>query len=151
MESRSQLVDSFSGKILRLDPATGEGIPSNPFYDASNPRAPRSLVWALGLRNPYRMALKPDSGGHTRAEGRPGVLILGDVGEYLTEEMDVVTGPGMNFGWPIFEGLSLSQSFGGTDRPNPDAPNPLFGTGECTQRYFTYQDLFREATLGTPS
>ena len=31
---RAQMVDSLSGKILRLDAATGEGVPSNPFYDA---------------------------------------------------------------------------------------------------------------------
>src|SRR5262245_7013011 len=41
---RAQLVDSLSGKILRLDPATGDGVPSNPFYDAAAPRAARSRV-----------------------------------------------------------------------------------------------------------
>src|SRR5208282_4293249 len=30
---RAQLVNSLSGKILRLDPATGDGVASNPFYD----------------------------------------------------------------------------------------------------------------------
>ena len=39
---RAQLVDSLSGKIVRIDPATGDGIPSNPFYDPANPRAARS-------------------------------------------------------------------------------------------------------------
>ena len=41
---RAQLVDSLNGKVLRIDPATGNGLPSNPYYDAANPRAPRSRV-----------------------------------------------------------------------------------------------------------
>jgi len=36
---RSQMLNSLSGKILRLDPATGNGVSSNPFYDAANPRS----------------------------------------------------------------------------------------------------------------
>jgi len=43
---RAQLIDSHNGKILRIDSETGDGVPSNPFYDAENPRAPRSRVWA---------------------------------------------------------------------------------------------------------
>ena len=34
---RSQLVESYNGNILRLDPYTGEGVPSNPWFDAANP------------------------------------------------------------------------------------------------------------------
>ncbi len=29
----AQILDCLNGKILRIDPETGEGIPSNPFYD----------------------------------------------------------------------------------------------------------------------
>ena len=43
---RAQTVDSHCGKILRLNPINGDGLPSNPFFDASEPRAPRSRVWA---------------------------------------------------------------------------------------------------------
>ena len=28
-------MDSLSGKVLRIDPATGDGVPSNPYYDAA--------------------------------------------------------------------------------------------------------------------
>jgi len=45
---RAQLVDSLSGKILRLDAATGNGVPSNPFYDPTAARTARSRVWVLG-------------------------------------------------------------------------------------------------------
>ena len=46
---RAQLIDNLSGKMIRIDPQTGGGVSSNPFYDANNPRAPQSRVWGLGL------------------------------------------------------------------------------------------------------
>ncbi len=148
---RSQLVDSFSGKIVRIDKMTGNGIPSNPFYDPANPRAPRSRVWALGLRNPFRITLKPGTGEHIPSEGNPGVLYIGDVGYYTWEKMAIDKGPGMNFGWPVYEGFDETTSYDGLDPSNLDAPNPLYGTGGCAQQYFTFRDLLKEATLGTPS
>src|SRR5688572_1308638 len=61
---RSQLVDCLNGKILRIDPETGNGIPSNPFYDPARPDRPASKVWALGARNPFRMTFQPGTGSH---------------------------------------------------------------------------------------
>ena len=55
---RSQELDSLSGKILRIDPLTGQGLPDNPFYDG-DPDSNRSKVWMLGLRNPYRFSIHP--------------------------------------------------------------------------------------------
>ena len=74
---RAQLVDSLSGKILRIDPATGNGLPSNPFYDPRAPRAPRSRVWVLGLHDPQHFTVRPGSGSPRVADGRPGRLITG--------------------------------------------------------------------------
>ncbi|WP_345121520.1 PQQ-dependent sugar dehydrogenase, partial [Hymenobacter antarcticus] len=143
---RSQLVDCLSGKILRLNPATGDGIPSNPFYDAANPRAARSRVWALGTRNPFRMTRKPGTGSTDPAAANPGVLYLGDVGSCCWEEVNVVDRPGVNLGWPIFEGLLLNDDFYTSPVPNQDAPNPLFGVGGCTKQFFTFPELIRQAT-----
>lgn len=144
---RAQLVDSLSGKVLRIDPATGNGIPTNPFYDPANPRAPRSRVWAMGFRNPYRMVLRPESGSHNPADGRPGILYVGDVGWNMWESLKIVTGPRLNFGWPIYEGLAL------TDYESPsvavlnrDAPNPLYPATGCRQ-YFTFRELLKEDSL----
>ena len=67
---RSQLIDCLNGKILRIDPATGDGLPSNPFFDAAQPKSARSRVWALGLRNPFRITLRPESGSHEPATCR---------------------------------------------------------------------------------
>jgi glucose/arabinose dehydrogenase len=56
---RSQIVNCHNGKLLRIDPATGNGIPSNPFYTAAEPRAPKSRVWAMGFRNAFRILVNP--------------------------------------------------------------------------------------------
>lgn len=102
---RAQMVNCLSGKIIRIDPATGNGIPSNPFYDATQPRAAKSRVWAMGLRNPFRISLKPNTGEHLPSAGNPGIIYAGEVGSTQREEINVITAPGQNFGWPRFEGI----------------------------------------------
>ena len=100
--SRSQLVDSLNGKVLRIDPATGNGLPSNPYYDAANPRSARSRVWALGLRNPYRMSLQTQYGQSFSARRQPrGPVHWESLVGTLGNALDVVTGPKQNFGWPM--------------------------------------------------
>ncbi len=143
---RAQLLDCLNGKILRIDPVTGAGISSNPFYDPAKPNATRSKVWAMGLRNPFRMSLKPGTGSHNPDEGKPGTLYLGDVGYITWEEINVVSKPGQNFGWPIFEGLTPHEPFANTPTPNYYAPNPLYGSGGCNQQFFDFQDLLQQVT-----
>jgi PKD repeat protein/glucose/arabinose dehydrogenase len=148
---RAQMVNSLNGKILRLDPETGDGLPSNPFYDPAFPRSPKSRVWAMGLRNPCRVKLRPGTGSTNPADANPGVIYIGDVGWRTWESMRVCTGPGQNFGWPVFEGLEVQSAYHNANVGNQDAPNPLFGTGGCTQQYFYFRDLIVQETLGTPS
>jgi glucose/arabinose dehydrogenase/PKD repeat protein len=144
---RAQLVDSLSGKILRVDPATGDGVPGNPFYDATQPRAARSRVWALGVRNPYRMTLRPNTGSPNRADANPGTLYVGDVGWGGWEELNIVQRPGQNFGWPIFEGMESQSEYDQHRAANRDALNPLYNTGGCSERYFSFHDLMHDDTL----
>ncbi|MEO8147713.1 MAG: PKD domain-containing protein [Bacteroidia bacterium] len=146
---RSQLVDCLNGKILRINPATGDGLPTNPYYDGANPRSAKSRVWCLGLRNPFRMTLKPGSGSTDITAGNPGVLYIGDVGWSAFEDLNVATGPGMNFGWPLFEGLTPMSSYQALTVYNQDAPNPLYLTGGCTQQYFQFKQLCIQDTLTT--
>ncbi|SHJ59615.1 Listeria/Bacterioides repeat-containing protein [Hymenobacter daecheongensis DSM 21074] len=143
---RAQMVNCLSGKILRINAATGAGIPSNPFYDAANPNAPRSKVWAVGTRNPFRMTLKPGTGSTDPAAANPGVLYVGDVGATLWEEIHVVDKPKQNLGWPLFEGLTTYPSFMTQNTPNLDAPNPQYNIGGCTQQYFYFRDLVKQTT-----
>lgn len=147
---RSQLVNSMNGKMLRIDPATGDGVPSNPYYMASQPRSPASRVWALGLRNPYRFTKRPATGSTDPAAGDPGVFIVGDVGWDRFEEMNVCYTGGMNFGWPLFEGMDESDAYVNARTQNLTAPNPLYGQSACSKRYFDFQDLLVQETLSHP-
>ena len=91
---RVQDIDNLSGKIIRIDPITGEGLADNPFYNGDR-NANRSKVYQLGLRNPFRMTVDP----------RNGDVYVGDVGWTQWEEINSA-GAGANFGWPYYEGGS---------------------------------------------
>jgi glucose/arabinose dehydrogenase len=103
---RSQYDDTLCGKVLRLDPETGLGLPDNPYFtgDANDLR---SRIWARGLRNPYRFTLLPDSGPRE-------ALLIADVGWNLWEEINLCAG-GENFGWPCFEGLGPQADYQNAD------------------------------------
>ncbi len=146
---RSQLKDSLNGKLLRINAATGEGVPSNPFYDAKAPRAPRSRVWSIGLRNPFRVSHVPQTGSHLPADGDPGQFIVSDVGWGTWEEVNLVTAPAQNFGWPIFEGQQFHVSYFSYTLPCPEAPNPLGGVGGCPAN-FRFRDLICQDTANDP-
>ncbi len=148
---RAQLVNSMNGKMLRINPANGDGVPSNPFYEPSEPRAAKSRVWALGLRNPYRFTHRPGTGSTNPSDGDPGVFYIGDVGWSTYEEMNVCYTAGMNFGWPIFEGMNTASPYLNARTANPTAPNPLYGQGGCLKKYFDFQDLIVQETLSHPA
>jgi len=140
---RSQYLGSLNGKILRIDPLTGDGIPSNPFYKATDPRAAQSRVWAMGFRNLFRMALKPETGSHNPEDGNPGVIIAGDVGGSQWEELNIVTEGGQNFGWPLEEGYSGNWYYWNNPAPlNYLEVNPLFGSSNCDQEFLDFKQLF---------
>ncbi len=104
---KSQYLNSLNGKILRIDPNTGNGIASNPFFQNINPRSARSRVWAYGLRNPFRFCIKPNTGSTKPNDGNVGTIFLGDVGWFHREELNIVTKAGQNFGWPTYEGMDF--------------------------------------------
>jgi glucose/arabinose dehydrogenase len=157
---RSQMLTSYCGKILRIDPVTGNGITSNPFYDQAAPGSVKSKIWALGLRNPYRFSIKPNTGSLSPESGDPGTLYISDVGWITYEELNVCDKPGQNFGWPIYEGIfktgsfSGQQAYGNRSTRNMEQVNPLAGGG-CNQ-YFRFRDLIKDPTpdnndfLGNP-
>jgi glucose/arabinose dehydrogenase len=105
---RSQLVSSLAGKILRLDPATGLGLPDNPFW-TGNGADNASRVWAMGLRNPFKFIVRENSPS-------PGRLFVSDVGWNDWEEINSAADPGDNFGWPCWEGPYVQSSYDNADR-----------------------------------
>jgi glucose/arabinose dehydrogenase len=95
------------GKILRVDPATGEGVPGNMFVGnggvscrvrgntPATPTTPCNEIYALGLRNPFRFAFDPN--GTNR-------FFINDVGQGTREEVDLGIA-GANYGWNVREGF----------------------------------------------
>ncbi len=89
--------NSFLGKILRIDPngETPYAIPAdNPFL---NDPDIRDEIWALGLRNPWRISFDRTTGD----------LWIADVGQDTREEINrqpAASAGGENYGWRCFEG-----------------------------------------------
>jgi glucose/arabinose dehydrogenase len=86
---------NLMGNILRIDVNSGNpySIPSdNPFVGG----AARQEIYAYGFRNPYRFSF--DMQGTKQ-------LIVGDAGQSLYEEIDLVT-KGGNYGWNVKEGTA---------------------------------------------
>jgi glucose/arabinose dehydrogenase len=118
-----QSLRTLLGKMLRIDVDGSEpyGVPAdNPFVgrDQAMPE-----IWAYGLRNPWRFSFD-------RATGD---LWIGDVGQYIIEEIDVIglrRSTGANFGWRRLEG---SRQFSGSPPPNAVAPIHEYahGNGRC--------------------
>jgi glucose/arabinose dehydrogenase len=83
---------NLMGDILRID-VNGSPYnipPDNPFVG----KAGKPEIYAFGFRNPFRFSF--DMGGTHQ-------LIVGDVGQSLYEEVDLVT-KGGNYGWNVKEG-----------------------------------------------
>jgi glucose/arabinose dehydrogenase len=92
-----QNLDTLLAKILRLDVdgASPYAVPAdNPFVGHAGERGE---IWLYGLRNPWRFSFDRTSGD----------LYIGDVGQNLYEEVDVLgagSPAGVNFGWNVMEG-----------------------------------------------
>jgi hypothetical protein len=110
------------GALLRFDVSEpGLAIPAagNPF--------PASEVWAIGLRNPWRFTIDEPSG----------TVIIADVGQNLFEEVSVapVNAAGLNYGWPITEGLHCFDPPSGCDASGITPPVleiPHTDSGTCS-------------------
>ncbi|MGB9179709.1 MAG: PQQ-dependent sugar dehydrogenase [Pyrinomonadaceae bacterium] len=103
--ANAQTLANLLGKILRIN-SDGTIPTDNPFFNTAtgNNRA----IWALGLRNPFTFAVKPETGR----------LFINDVGQSAWEEIDDGIA-GSNYGWAICEGTCSNAGF----------TNPLFQYG----------------------
>jgi len=140
---RSQNIASLAGKILRVDPGTGEGLASNPYYTGKGTDN-ASRVWAYGLRNPYRFCVRPGTGSPAELSGNPGILYVADVGWTTWEEVNAVE-RGMNLGWPCYEGFGVQEEYDAASPAhhgcqsigtsgNPAPPRPPLMTWHHTKR-----------------
>jgi glucose/arabinose dehydrogenase len=97
-----QRFDTLHGKILRLDVSGGAYTipPDNPFVGQDA----RGEIWALGMRNPWRINF----------DAATGQLWAADVGQDAWEEVDRIV-PGGNYGWNRTEGFHCFRPPDGCD------------------------------------
>jgi glucose/arabinose dehydrogenase len=107
--ANAQTLANGLGKIHRIiprRPGPGFNVPSdNPFVGTAGAQ---ESIFSLGVRNPFTLVFAADRG----------LLIMGDVGENLFEEINLVNRGG-NYGWPSCEGPC--------DPPNPSFTDPVHG------------------------
>ncbi|WP_420629840.1 PQQ-dependent sugar dehydrogenase [Candidatus Leptofilum sp.] len=120
--NHAQRTDVLLGKIIRIDvnPNTSGNLsPDCPGFNPANnysipPDNPYigkdgcDEIWAVGLRNPWRMSF----------DALTGDLYIGDVGEWIFEEIDFIPAgeSEQNFGWRCWEG-TFDQTVPGEGHP----------------------------------
>ncbi|WP_141979216.1 PQQ-dependent sugar dehydrogenase [Saccharothrix saharensis] len=107
---------SLGGKVLRVDLATGEGVPGNPFGDR---------IYTYGHRNVQGVAVRPD-----------GVVFTAEHGPSVDDEVNVVR-PGGNYGWDPSRGGTVGgydEDVPMTDLERfPDAVPAVWSSGRPTE------------------
>ncbi len=85
---------TLDGSIIRIDPTTGLGLPTNPLASSTDINARRII--AEGFRNPFRFTFRPGTSE----------IWEGDVGYSTWEEINRITSFSKvtNLGWPCYEG-----------------------------------------------
>lgn len=103
-QGNGQKGSTLLGKLIRIDvdPVHGSyAIPSdNPFLGNAGIR---DEIWALGLRNPWKISFDPEAGD----------LFIADVGQEALEEVNFQSASstgGENYGWSIMEGTECNAA-----------------------------------------
>ncbi len=121
-----QETNNLLGKVLRID--VNQNVNSSPYHGipASNPFAgpgdPLDEIWAIGLRNPWRMSF----------DRLTGAMYIGDPGQNEWEEVNFEPAGspgGRNYGWKMMEGrdcrgssANCAQELPGCDHPSYTPP-----------------------------
>ncbi|MFD1148411.1 PQQ-dependent sugar dehydrogenase [Saccharothrix hoggarensis] len=107
---------SLGGKVLRIDLATGEGVPGNPFGDR---------IYTYGHRNVQGVAVRPD-----------GTVFTAEHGPDVDDEVNVLK-PGGNYGWDPSRGGTVGgydEDVPMTDLDRfPDAVPAVWSSGDPTE------------------
>ena len=105
----TQTLQNLLGKMLRIN-KDGTIPTGNPFYASATGK--NRAIWALGLRNPFKLAVQPTTG----------TMFINDVGDKAWEEINRGA-RGANYGWSLCEG----------NHDNPNRP----GSVNCSAAPYT--------------
>jgi len=118
------------GTLIRIIPSTAEGVggyttpPDGLRYsDTSDP-----AVYTIGIRSPWK------------GRYHDGGWYFGDVGLDDIEEVNVITEPGMNLGWPVVEGR-CEDDVRGSDPDCSLYVDPAVAYGRSSSEQFVRDDL----------
>lgn len=109
--NRAQNPQQLLGKMLRIDVDNTSGgnnyaiPPDNPFIGVQTPTDYLDEIWALGMRNPWRVSFDRETGD----------LWIADVGQGAWEEVDFQaagSAGGQNYGWRCYEGAHIYNPSG---------------------------------------
>jgi glucose/arabinose dehydrogenase len=112
--SAPQDLDDLGGKVLRVDPETGEAADGNPLPDAP-------LVWTYGHRNVQGLAVRPGSGQLFSVEHGPD----------RDDEVNLLEA-GDNYGWDPDGGGGYDESVPMTDPEIDGAVPAVWSSGDPT-------------------
>jgi glucose/arabinose dehydrogenase len=113
---------ALNGTIARVDPVTGLGLADNPFARSGSLDANARRIVAHGLRNPFRLTVRPGTNEIWAADVGWGGWE--EVNRLLTANDSVAD----NFGWPCYEGKSDGVS-------NPEFSYESAGLDLCDTLY----------------
>ena len=131
---------TLDGTVIRVDPATGDAMPGNPL--AGSPDLNARRIVAHGLRNPFRITVRPGTSE----------IWLGDVGLGTWEEINRIPDPSdailENFGWPCYENKSRPSGYDGADLTICE--DLYADSGAETDPYFAYRHSDKIADESCP-
>jgi hypothetical protein len=126
---RSQNSQKLGGKIIRIDPETGEGGPGNPLFASFGASENERRIVGKGFRNPFRFAIDPDTKD----------VYVDNVGSSVYEEIDRFSpSPSQlfNSGWPCYEGPEKRELY---EFRGLKVCDDLYATpGSTSQPFFYY-------------
>lgn len=138
-ERSAQDTESQLGKVLEIDVEATPSVVS---------------VRAVGLRNPWKVALEPSTGA----------LWITDVGQNCFEEVSVLdadtSGRQVNFGWPSLEGDKCYEALTCTTPPqySPPLTSYVHANGRCSiigaafaAEHFLFSDYCTGELFGVPT
>jgi glucose/arabinose dehydrogenase len=128
--------NTSSGTINYAIPADNPFVGATSFNGLSvTPSNVRTEFWAVGLRNPWRMAF----------DTQTGLLYCADVGQSDREEVNIIS-KGGNYGWPYREGYLTYSGFGAPPSgfsPTPPIADYTHGSGPTQGNSITGGFVYR--------